>query len=119
MVSLFQTLYFVVQNVLTCSDDRCLEIIAQRFESATDDIANGTIWDVDEAVRILDKDDVEEMKDEQKAERTRRTTREAFAIEFGAKRREVDLFKLQQQQQQKQNRREENTTLMLQRSDRS
>ena len=100
--TLFDTLWHVIKTNLSVSDDKCLEIISQRFESPTDEMANGAILDVDEAVQVLDKDDVDEMKGEQKAEQKRATAKEVFAKKFGEKRREVDLFALEQKSKNEQ-----------------
>ena len=77
-ITLFQTLFFVVQTHLACDDDRCLQILSLRLQTPSDEVANGTILEVDEAVQFLDKDDIDEMKDEKVAQEKRLSATHSF-----------------------------------------
>lgn len=89
-LSLFKTLFEVIQLRLKTSDSETLDILALRLTlDAMNDEFAPAILQIDEAIEVLDQHDEKHATDEQKKVGERAVHRSDFATEYRAERRRV------------------------------
>jgi hypothetical protein len=88
--SLCRTLFFVIKEILKCTDQQAIEILLTRIASHDKDASYvHELLTLDEALEVVDPRDCKEIRREQEAEQNQQTLRDQFLRDFRVRVRQV------------------------------
>ena len=95
--SLLEALLQLITEKLGVSHEKAMDFIMHRLAGEVLEDTGAAVLEIDEAIGVLERDDVELIKEAQKTEREKVIQRESFQAEYKAKRRHLYELALEQE----------------------